>query len=214
MASTYAFAIVAIALTLLIGAAVVFHLFMEFMDDQVSTDLPETHPYGQFYGGVQLIEEELRALLSKPDGYVMVGDQPAIEFIQPEGNMPSTYAQRLATELRNRYEDHDNIGFQAALDRMVKALDGYDEARKIPNLGTPPPPLCETSIPIVCGRNLQPCECHNPHEASQCMFRAVEVKLPPGMTADEHWELGRQGKLDPAAGLRMDSRPGDFNVEK
>ncbi len=96
-----------------------------------------------------------------------------------------SYATRLATDLRNAYEDHDRDRFEAALARMVRTMvytgptalyvptegdmadlqlrmaqetrERASGALSAPmDLPKPPPPLCETSIPHPPGAIEQP----------------------------------------------------------
>jgi hypothetical protein len=113
----------------------------------------------------------------------------------------STYIERLATELRNRFDDHDRVGFEAALARMVANLTYAGPvplARQVfvangkPVEGehaiaepTPVWPSDATRDHLRerewnnaldgCARKLGPCECRSPADQAVCMHRRPQL---------------------------------------
>jgi hypothetical protein len=73
----------------------------------------------------------------------------------------TSYAERLAQELRTSYEGRDRDALERALRRMVATMHytGPVEERK---------PSSD-----ACARKLLGCECTTHEQRSQCMFRAA-----------------------------------------
>lgn len=75
----------------------------------------------------------------------------------------SSYAERLAVDIRNAYEGRDREAMESALTRMVAAI-AY----------TGPLPQAHTQpAGDACSRKLLGCECTTPEQQSHCMFRAT-----------------------------------------
>jgi hypothetical protein len=89
----------------------------------------------------------------------------------------SSYAERLATELRNAYEAHSRDAFEAALKRMV---DTMTYAGPVEHAGEVwPGPKARITLRELesanllkgCTRRLDPCTCGSPAEQATCMHR-------------------------------------------
>lgn len=81
----------------------------------------------------------------------------------------SSYAERLATELRNAYEAHDRDAHDRALRRMVDSM----------TYAGPAVPTRERAIHVPTCRRFNGCVCSSPEQVAQCMHRRPEPDMEP-----------------------------------